>query len=1358
VLLVLAVLLVAVVLANDWAVLTPDTKPEIFLAPWRTAARFAMPWLDSPSLGAPSFNVGVAPVAAALGVLGAGLPPWLAMRVWRILLLLLAAWGARRLYRDVVTGSSADRAVGRVAVAVAYVANPYVVSGGGTTPTMLPYAVMPWFLLLTRRAVRDRSWTTGCMAALALAATSGLNAGVVGLLQLTALLPLVTYVLVVDRVALRQALAALVRVGVVFAGLSLYWLVPTVGAVAAGSTVAASTESIDAINVANSYAEVVRGLGLWTLYGGSAQNPFTPGHLSYLTAPVVVLLTFLPVAFGTLGARMRARPVTFLGAMLLLTGALVMVGTFPDAGPSVWGRAVRVLLDDVPGAIAFRTTNKAGAVLELGVALLVGVACVEVARRVRRPVIRTVLVVTGLATVAAGVAPVWSGDLFPVRLDLPSYWSEAAAQVNASGSPGRVAVVPGLRLAEYSWGYTGPDDLGSSLFRQQNVVRTTTSSGSPSAVGMLAETDSRLLDGTSPPGTVSALLGYLGAGQVVGRYDSLTPVTLSGRVESSLAQDPGLGPVSGFGPPTGGVPSTVTVRDRKDSQVVMARPGRGALLVDGDGAALPSLQAAGLLDGAPALLPAAGMSAAAVQRAVEDGARYVITDTNARRQRSVQNQQATSPLLTADDPHGDGTAVGTPDDQTVAVLKGGARLTTEGRGTLFGPVPQSDPALAFDGDPSTAWRFGNFGTGPGNAVTVHFDEPTDVPEVSVRVTNDSGVRASRLRVTATGAAATVTRDLDLTEWSTFPGVADLAARDVDSLRVEVVETQGPAFGSVGIAEVTVPALSLQRVARTPVAVAEQMAAWGDGARTALEGAPVDVVLRRRTGPADGQAVEEARLDREVQLPAERAFAVAGTARIAPTAPDADVDRVAGTHSDVEVTTSSRAFGNLALRGAAALDGTVDDADLSTAWVPMEPVVGEWILARFPARPLDRFTITQPEIGPVATKVLVSVDDGQPFERTLGPGVSTVQLPRFAKASSVRVLVAERSRPGLVRFEDIGIARTHEGVRPEDCMEVATVDGRPVLARLEGTTEALLAGQPVPFRGCGPELALGEGPHRIGSAGPLVADDLWMTSSGGSASAAPAGPGPIDAELASSSATRRVVRLPAGCDPCYVSSGQGFDPRWVASVGGKDLGAPVVVDGYAAGWRVQAAPGAVVEMEYGPRRAALLAWAASALVLLGCMVLVLRRRVRGSPTAAREDAAAAVPAATAVPVAGAQIGPRGPATRPLPALLLVLAVLITVGWPAALGAGVVAAWAVLSGRRQRYLDASLVLLLAVPVVVLVAAPDGLVRAVQHIQDGWPAHQLAGLAVWLLLAGAVPTGAAPATSRSPSTMTPDVDHPR
>ena len=1333
----LAVLLAVVVLANDWAVLTPDTKPEIFLAPWRTAARFAMPWLDSPSLGAPSFNVGVAPVAAALGVLDAVMPPWLAMRAWRILLLLVAAWGARRLYRDLVEGSSADRAVGRVAVALAYVANPYVVSGGGTTPTMLPYALLPWFLLLTRRAARDRSWTTASLAALAMAATSGLNAGVVGLLQLTALLPLGSYLLAVDKVPLRQALAAVARVGAVFVGLSLYWLVPTLGALGAGSTVAASTESIEAINVASSFTQTVRGLGLWTLYGGSVDNPFTPGHLSYLTAPVVVLLTYLPVAFGALGARLRARPVTFLGAALLLTGALVMVGTFPDADPSAWGTMVRTVLDDVPGAIAFRTTNKAGAVLELGVALLVAAACVEVARRVRGPSARAGLVAVGLATVAAGVAPAWSGDIFPIRLDLPGYWSQAADHVNASDRPGRVLVVPGLRLAEYSWGYTGPDDLGSSLFRQQNVVRTTTSTGSPYAVGMLAETDTRLLDGTAPPGMVSSLLGYVGAGQVVGRYDSLATPTLAGRVESGLARDPGLGPVTGFGPATGAAASTVTVRETL-GEVVAARAARGALLVDGDGAALPGLEAAGLLEGAPALLPAVGMSADAVQRAIEDGARYVITDTNARRQRSLQNQQAASPLLGADDPQGDGTAVGRPEEQTVAELHGGARLSTDGRGTLFGPLPQSDPSLAFDGDPSTAWRFGNFGTGVGNALIVHFDEPTDVPEASVRVTNDSGVRASRLRVTTTGKNGSISRDLETSQWSSFPEVAHLAARDVDSLRVEVLETQGQGFGTLGVSEVSVPGLRLERLARTPVTVAEEMTAWVGDARSALDLAPVDVVLRRRTGAVDGQSVDETRLAREVRLPVARAFVASGTARISPTAPDAAVDRLSGTERDVDVSTSSRAFGNIALRGSAAVDGGIDSPDLSTAWVPMEPVVGEWLLARFPTRRLERFTVTQPDVGTVATKVLASVDDGQPFEATLGPGVSTVELPRSTDASSLRVLITERSGPGLVRFEDIGIDRTEERALPQGCTEVATVDGRPVLARLEGTRESLLAGKPVPFRGCGEGLSLGVGQHRIRSAGPLVVDDLRMSSAGGAGSDIATAPDPVRAEIESTSPTRRVVRLPAGCDPCYLSSGQGYDPRWVATANGRNLGAPVVVDGYAAGWRVKAPPGAVVVMEYAPRRAALLAWAASGLVLLGCLGLVLRRRLRPVPV----SSAAALPHR----VARARLRGRRFAAPLLPGILLVLAVLATVGWPASLAAALVALWVVLSGRRQRYLDVAVVLLLAVPVLVLHAGPDGLLEAVRNIREGWPAHQVVGLALWLLLSGLVPPGVAAAADAS------------
>ena len=64
----LALLLAVIVLTNNWSVLTPDTKPEFFLNPWQSAKDFARPWLASPELGSPSFNVGVAPVAAIFAV------------------------------------------------------------------------------------------------------------------------------------------------------------------------------------------------------------------------------------------------------------------------------------------------------------------------------------------------------------------------------------------------------------------------------------------------------------------------------------------------------------------------------------------------------------------------------------------------------------------------------------------------------------------------------------------------------------------------------------------------------------------------------------------------------------------------------------------------------------------------------------------------------------------------------------------------------------------------------------------------------------------------------------------------------------------------------------------------------------------------------------------------------------------------------------------------------------------------------------------------------------------------------------------------------------------------------------------
>ena len=52
----------------------PDIKPEVYLAPWRSAVDYLAAWRESPFLGSASFDVGLAPVAfvvAGLDALGA---------------------------------------------------------------------------------------------------------------------------------------------------------------------------------------------------------------------------------------------------------------------------------------------------------------------------------------------------------------------------------------------------------------------------------------------------------------------------------------------------------------------------------------------------------------------------------------------------------------------------------------------------------------------------------------------------------------------------------------------------------------------------------------------------------------------------------------------------------------------------------------------------------------------------------------------------------------------------------------------------------------------------------------------------------------------------------------------------------------------------------------------------------------------------------------------------------------------------------------------------------------------------------------------------------------------------------------
>ena len=82
----------------------------MYLAPLRTLARTLSTWDPDPHLGQPNFQTGLLPVSLAVSAIDAtGLPAWLVLRVWRTLLLLVAGWGAVRLFHLLAAETSCYR-------------------------------------------------------------------------------------------------------------------------------------------------------------------------------------------------------------------------------------------------------------------------------------------------------------------------------------------------------------------------------------------------------------------------------------------------------------------------------------------------------------------------------------------------------------------------------------------------------------------------------------------------------------------------------------------------------------------------------------------------------------------------------------------------------------------------------------------------------------------------------------------------------------------------------------------------------------------------------------------------------------------------------------------------------------------------------------------------------------------------------------------------------------------------------------------------------------------------------------------------------------------------------------------------
>ncbi len=451
----------------------------------------------------------------------------------------------------------------------------------------------------------------------------------------------------------------------------------------------------------------------------------------------------------------------------------------------------------------------------------------------------------------------------------------------------------------------------------------------------------------------------------------------------------------------------------------------------------------------------------------------------------------------------------------------------------------------------------------------------------------------------------------------------------------------------GLAEVRIAGLRVRERLRPPT-LAETALRGADLARTGLtylfSRTTGDRPFRRDAAPRppriaplrdnedpDARRVRNAQdpeteLSRSFRPPARRDWTLDAWASISPRAADSALDRLAGMRSRVRLTSSGRFQGLARYRASGAFDG-----DPTRAWVAdrlggTPPWIG-WETPR-PTR-IDRLQVLTAVQLPAGRPTVVRLrsERGVSERVALGP-TEEVVLPRplTGRRFRLEILAAEQFRggrgdtPRTVAIADIvglgvpNVRLPSRGALRFDCRAASVrAGGAEVGLRPAGTVADLEAGRPLRARGCGRPLPLAAAGQRLTTTGRLVRLHHLRLRSPAPDGLPRAGEGGAVLDPGRTSRGRHEdVRVRVD-GPAWLVLGESFNRGWRAECDGRDLGEPVVVDGYANGWRPPRDCRSV-ELSFGPQRAVSLTYwlsGAACLALLAYLLLARGRR-RSAP--------------------------------------------------------------------------------------------------------------------------------------------------
>ncbi|MHB1711303.1 MAG: alpha-(1-_3)-arabinofuranosyltransferase domain-containing protein [Acidimicrobiales bacterium] len=736
-------------------------------------------------------------------------------------------------------------------------------------------------------------------------------------------------------------------------------------------------------------------------------------------------------------------------------------------------------------------------------------------------------------------------------------------------------------------------------------------------------------------------------------------------------------------PPNQGWPSPlVSYTVNHPRPIVRAESLKDPMVVDGNASGLVNAAAAGLLAGNPTILYAGTLDThkALRRRVLSHPANLVVTDTNRKQafewtsltantgytetaaQRPNTSNPSDSPL--------DIFPKAPPDAQTTTVFRGASSVTASSYGSSFTYLPEDRPAAAVDGNTQTAWLDNSFLPPTGQWWQEVLSKPTTATSVNLIQPQTGNPNRWIARVTLTfDGKRPVVAHLGPASRAAGGQTITFAKRTFTTLRVTITGATRPALisstqiaSSVGFAEVQIPGVSIKESVSMP-----QDLLRSAGTRSLTD--PLTLLMTRlRSSGFPPRSAPEPTLARTFWLPTARTFTLSGTARISPLIPDDEIDRLVGrpgsNYTGVVAYSRGRLPGDLAAGAIATLDNNPN-----TVWEPGFGAgyqAGSWLQYKIPApitfNHLNLQIVADGEHS-VPTSITVAANSGSdkialpPIANGRIPGSVVdvpIHLPAPLTGRSIRITFDTVRIENTVNYDSqsplaMPIAIAKVGIPglvaqpvpptiPVTCRNnLLAVDGSPIWVSVSGSSASALARGPLRVSLCGPDangLHLGPGSHTLTStlgriAGFNIDQVLLSSAAGGGPATNPVGaaavPGTVPrVRVGAHNATfmhLTVSGVNAGAAPFELVLGQSINAGWVATVRGRSLGAPVLVDGFANGWRID--PSALgpalrngafsVTLRWTPQRRVDLALVISSLSILLCLLLAfLPRRWRHLP--------------------------------------------------------------------------------------------------------------------------------------------------